>query len=68
MSARTQPTNDNSDLIRGMSRRAVAKTMGMSETTVRAIELKFRMRLAEKIAADPETAKFLRKPSTKLEP
>ena len=68
MPSRTQKTNDNSELIRGMSRRAVAKAMGMSETTVKAIELKFRMRLAEKISADPETAKFLRKPSTKLEP
>lgn len=43
----------------GMSRREVAKRAGITVAEVEAIELKFRLRLRQKLAADPETAHLL---------
>lgn len=56
--------DDDSSLISGMSRREVAKSMGMSTTLVKAIELKFALRLYWYLADDPQTQKFLRHPPT----
>lgn len=49
----TEP--DTSRIIRGMSRRDVAKAMGMSVRTVEAIEQKFSTALLDALKADPET-------------
>lgn len=53
------PNDPSSLLLPGVSRRSVAAHMGMTVAEIEAIELKFRLRLREKLAADPETAHLL---------
>ncbi len=59
MPSSASKSQHTSQLIPGVPRREVAKRMGLKESEVAAIELKFRLRLRQHLAADPETAHLL---------
>jgi hypothetical protein len=51
----TPPPDDKSDLFTGRSRKEVAEKTGISENTIRSIEMRFRIRLAIALQNDPKT-------------